>query len=300
MVSPSAKRRAVQHVCEQDLGSVVQGCAAVKLARSTFYRAGQISRSRHRAEQRILTLSQAHPRYGYRRITALLRRQGLAVNGKRVQRVRRVAGLQVRRKQRRTRRLGPTTVERQRAQRRNHVWTWDFIEDQTERGQRFRMLTLLDEHTRECLAIHVAWSIRAMDVIQVVVKAMNRHGAPEHVRSDNGSEFIAYALRDWLAGKTIYIRPGSPWENGYIESFHDKLRDECLNRELFGNLAEARVVIEQWREQYNQERPHSSLGYQTPREFARQFDLRLRSATPPFASNRKQPTVTGLYLSPVH
>lgn len=303
MVSPSAKRRAVHHVCEQALGSVVQGCAAVKLARSTFYRARQISRSRHRAEQRILRLSQAHPRYGYRRITALLRRQGLAVNGKRVQRVRRVAGLQVRRKQRRTRRLGPTTVERQRAQRRNHVWTWDFIEDQTERGQRFRMLTLLDEHTRECLAIHVAWSIRAMDVIQVVAKAMNRHGAPEHVRSDNGSEFIAYALRDWLTGnavKTIYIRPGSPWENGYIESFHDKLRDECLNRELFGNLAEARVVIEQWREQYNQERPHSSLGYQTPREFARQFDLRQRSATPPFASNRKQPTVTGLYLSPVH
>jgi putative transposase len=254
-------------------------------------------------EQRIREMSRQHPRYGYRRITALLRRRALAVNGKRVQRVRREAGLQVRRKQRRTRRSGPTTVERQRAQHPNHVWSWDFIEDQTERGQRFRMLTLLDEHTRECLAIHVAWSIRAVEVIQVVSQAMGRHGVPEHVRSDNGSEFIAYALRDWLAQqavKTIYIRPGSPWENGYIESFHDKLRDECLNRELFGNLVEARVVIEQWRAQYNQERPHSSLGYQTPREFARQFDLRLRSATPPFASNRKQPTATGLYLSPVH
>jgi len=303
VVSPSAKRRAVQHVCQQNLGSVAQGCAALKLARSTFYRASQVSRSRHRIEQQILKLSQEHPRYGYRRITELLRREGLAVNAKRVQRVRRVAGLQVRRKQRRTRRLGPTIDRRQRAEHRNHVWTWDFIEDQTERGQRFRMLTLLDEHTRECLAIHVAWSIRAVDVIRVVAQAMRRHGAPEHIRSDNGSEFIAYALRDWLEGnavKTIYIRPGSPWENGYIESFHDKLRDECLNRELFGNLAEARVVIEQWRVQYNEERPHSSLGYQTPREFARQFDLRLRSATPPFASNRKQPTVAGLYLSPVH
>jgi len=287
----------------KNLGSVARGCAALQLARSAFYRASQISRSRHRTEQRILKLSRPHPRYGYRRITARLRRQGREVNGKRVQRVRRGAGLQVRRKQRRTRRLGPTTVARQRAERRNHVWTWDFIEDQTESGQRFRMLTLLDEHTRECLAIHVAWSIRAREVIQVVAKAMSRPGAPEYIRRDNGSEFIAYALRDWLeenAVKTIYIRPGSPWENGYIESFHDKLRDECLNRELFGNLAQARVVIEQWRVQYNEERPHSALGYQTPREFARQFDLRLRSATPPFASNRKQPTVTGLYLSPVH
>jgi putative transposase len=303
VVSPSAKRRAVQHVCEQDLGSIVQGCEAVKLARSTFYRASQVSRSRHCTEQRIMTLSQAHPRYGYRRITELLRREGLAVNGKRVQRVRRVAGRQVRRKQRRTRRLGSTKAERQRAERRNHVWSLDFIEDQTERGQRFRMLTLLDEHTRECLAIHVAWSIRAVDVIKALAQAMSRHGTPEHIRSDNGSEFIAYALRDWLeqqSVKTIYIRPGSPWENGYIESFHDKLRDECLNRELFGNLAEARVVIEQWRVQYNEERPHSSLGYQTPREFARQFDLRLRSATPSFTSNRKQPTMAGLYLSPVH
>lgn len=303
MVSPSAKRRAVQHVGEQNLGSVARGCAALKLARSTFYRASQIRRRRHRTEQRILKLSRQHPRYGYRRITELLRREGLAVNGKRVQRVRRVAGLQVRRKQRRTRRLGPTTVERQRAERRHHVWTWDFIEDQTARGPRFRMLTLLDEHTRECLVIHVAWSIRAVEVIPVVAKAMSRHGAPEHMRSDNGSEFIASALRDWLeqqAVKTIYIRAGSPWENGYIESFHDKLRDECLNRELFGNPAEARVVIEQWRVQYNEERPHSSLGYPTAREFARQFDLRLRSATPPFASNRKQPTMAGLYLSPVH
>ena len=258
----------------------------MQLARSTFYRACQIRGSRRQIEQRILKLSQQHPRYGYRRITELLKREGADVNPKRVQRVRRMTGLQVGRKQRRTRRLGPT-AERQRAAHRNHVWTWDFIEDQTERGERFRMLTLLDEHTRECLAIHVAWSIRAVDVIGVMARVISRQGVPQHIRSDNGSEFIAQTLRDWLeqnAVRTLYIRPGSPWDNGHIESFHDKLRDECLNRELFGNLTEARVVIEQWRREYNEERPRSSLGYQTPREFARQLALRLRSATPPSAS----------------
>jgi putative transposase len=133
------------------------------------------------------------------------------------------------------------------------------------------VLTLLDEYTRECLAVHVAWSIRAADVITVVEAAMARFGVPEHLRSDNGPEFIAYAIQDWLKSKgvkTIYITPGSPWENAYIESFHGKLRDECLNRELFGSLLEAQVIIEQWRLEYNGLRPHSSLGYRTPDEFA--------------------------------
>lgn len=289
----------MQYVCEEDLGSIVQGCAALELARSTFYRASQVSRSRQQIEQRIMKLSQQHPRYGYRRIACLLRREGCAINAKRVQRVRRVAGLQVRRKQRRMRRLHVASAERQRALYRHHVWSWDFIEDQTERGQRFRMLTLLDEYTRECLAVHVAWSIRAVDVIQVIERAMVKQGVPEHIRSDNGSEFIAYAIQDWLRDKnvkTIYIHPGSPWENPYIESFHDKLRDELLNRELFGNLVEARVVIEQWRKDYNEERPHSSLGYQTPWEFARQSVQRLRSATPPSASEPIKQTVAGLSL----
>lgn len=232
--------------------------------------------------QKITGLSEKHPRYGYRRITALLRREGHQINGKRVQRVRRKEGLQVKRKQRRMRRTGVSTAERQRALHVNHVWSWDFVEDQTENGTRFRILTLIDEHTRECLALHVGWSIRAVDVITVVEAAMERYGVPGHLRSDNGPEFIAYAIQDWLAEKkvkTIYIKPGSPWENAYVESFHDKLRDECLNREIFGNLWEARVVIEQWRLHYNAERPHSSLGYKTPEEFAdRRFDcLPLRS-----------------------
>ena len=263
VVSPSHKRRAIQLIVEQDMGTTAQACRALGLARSSFYCASQRSAESQAMDQESKALSQKHPRHGYRRITALLRRAGPEVNSKRVQRTRRMEGLQVSKKQRRMRRVGESTAERQ------QVWSWDFVEDQTERGTRFRVLTLLDEHTRECLAVHGAWSIRAVDVITVVEAAMERYGVPGHLRSDNGPEFIAYALQDWLKSKgvkTIYITPGSPWENAYIESFHDKLRDECLNRELFGSLLEAQVIIEAWRVEYNGLRPHSSLGYQTPKE----------------------------------
>jgi putative transposase len=271
MVSPSSKRRAVKLAIEMGAGTTAQVCRALGLARSSYYRPSAQSEESRQTHEEIVQLSQDHPRYGYRRVTAVLRRQGHEINAKRVQRVRRKEGLQVSRRQRKLRRLGVSTAERQRARQANDVWSWDFVEDQTENGTRFRMLTLLDEHTRECLAVHVDWSIRAVDVITVVEAAMERYGRPRHLRSDNGPEFIAYAIQDWLRDKnvkTIYIRPGSPWENAYIESFHDKLRDECLNREIFGSLWEARVVIEQWRLEYNTERPHSSLGYQTPAEFA--------------------------------
>lgn len=271
MVSPASRRRAVKSVVEEGLGSAVQACRAIGLARSSFYRPGAISLKRRSVQEAVLKLSEEHPRYGYRRITALLRREGLSINAKRVQRLRRVEGVQVRRKQRRMRRLGPQQSERLRASCPRQVWSWDFVEDQTENGTRFRILTLLDEHTRECLAVHAAWSIRAVDAITVIEAAIKRYGAPQHLRSDNGAEFIAYAIQDWLKErqiKTLYIKPGSPWENGHIESFHDKLRDEFLNRELFGTLAEARVLLESWRVEYNQDRPHSSLGYLTPQEFA--------------------------------
>jgi len=227
----------------------------------------------------IVDLSEKHPRYGYRRITALLRREGFEVNRKRVQRVRRKEGFKVSSKQRKMRRLGESSGLRQKAERRNHVWSWDFVEDQTENGSRLRILTLLDEHTRQWLAVHVGWSIRAVDVITVVEAAFERYGLPEHIRSDNGPEFIAYAIQDWLEQKeikTIYITPGSPWENGHIESFHDKLRGEFLNREIFGSLLEAKVLAEQWRVEYNQDRPHSSLRYQTPAEYAASCQTPLR------------------------
>ena len=271
MVSPLTKRRAVKLVIEAGAGTTAQACRVLGLARSSYYRNSAMSRERRQLHGQIVDLSQKHPRYGYRRVTAVLRRQGQEINAKRVQRVRRKEGLQVSRKQRKLRRLGVSTAQRQRANQANDVWSWDFVEDQTENGTRFRILTLIDEHTRQCMATHVDWSIRAVDVITAVEAAMERYGTPRHLRSDNGPEFIAYAIQDWLKGKhvkTIYITPGSPWENAYIESFHDKLRDECLNREIFGSLWEARVVIEQWRLEYNTERPHSSLGYQTPAEFA--------------------------------
>ena len=282
MASPSAKRRAVRMSVEEGLGGAAAACRALSLARSTFYRAGCGSVESRRMHQEIVELSQKHPRYGYRRITALLRREGFEVNAKRVQRIRRAEALQVSKRQRRMKRLGVSTSERRRAVRVNDVWSWDFVEDQTEQGSRFRILTLMDEHTRQCLATHVGWSIRAVDVITVVEAAFERYGRPGHLRSDNGPEFIAYAIQDWLKEnevKTLYIKPGSPWENGHIESFHDKLRDECLNRELFGSLLEAQIILEQWRNEYNDKRPHSSLGYQTPSEYARSAsDAGLQSA----------------------
>jgi len=271
MVSPSSRRRAVKLVVERGLGSATRGCRAVGLSRSSYYRPLQRSRKGRRAQEVVRKLSEANPRYGYRRITALLRREGWRINPKRVQRLRRLEGLQVREKQRRMRRVGPTQAERLRATRPREVWSWDFVEDQTENGTRFRILTLLDEFTRECLAIHAGWSIRAVDAITVVEAGIERYGAPKHLRSDNGPEFIAYAIQDWLREreiKTLYIKPGNPWENGHVESFHDKLRDECLNRELFATLAEARVILESWRVEYNERRPHSSLRYCTPAEFA--------------------------------
>ena len=271
MVSPSQKRRAIKHVVEQGKGRTAEACRALDLQRSTYYRNSAVSLERQKMEGTIINLSEDHPRYGYRRITALVRRQGGWINAKRVQRVRRHHGLQVRKKQRKLRRTGLSTGQRQRATHANHVWSWDFVEDQTENGTRFRILTLIDEYTRECLAMHIAWSIRAVDVMTTLEAAIALYGMPEHIRSDNGPEFIAYAIQDWLQEnqiKAIYIQPGAPWENGHIESFHDKFRDELLNRELFGSLLEAKIVIESWRLDYNTERPHSSLGNKTPEEFS--------------------------------
>lgn len=243
----------------------------MNLNRSTFYLQNKMNADSQRKQQKIIQLSQDKPRYGYRRITALLRRENEEVNPKRVQRVRREAGLLVHKRQRRMRRVGPTESTRRVASFPGEVWSWDFVSEQTAHGSRFRILTLIDECTRQCLALHAGWSIRATDAIRVIQEAMLHYGTPLHLRSDNGPEFIAYALQDWLKEqeiKSIYIKPGSPWEQAWIESFHDKLRDELLNREWFTNLPETQYLLTEWRHEYNDERPHSSLNYQTPNEFA--------------------------------
>lgn len=302
MVSPSARRRAVRGCVEAGLCAVAAACRAVGLSRSGFYRDSLARPESRRAAARILQLSGEHPRYGYRRIGALMRREGWRINDKRVQRLRRREGLQVSKRQRRTRRLGSSASLRQQARAANEVWSWDFVEDQTENGSRLRLLTLIDEHTRRCLAIHADRSIRAVDAITVIEAAIGRYGAPRHIRSDNGPEFIAYAIRDWLGQKgigSLYIQPGSPWEQAHIESFHDKLRDECLNRELFGSLREARVILEQWRVEYNERRPHSSLGYLTPGEFAARNNPGLRSPSGLPAPRIAKPQPNGDTTKPV-
>ncbi len=223
--------------------------------------------------RRMHTLAQKHPRYGYRRVHALLRREGWRVNRKRVQRHWRAEGLKVVRRQRRRRRLGSSenACVRHRAEHKNHVWSYDFTMDQTAEGKRLKLMPVVDEFTRECHAIEVERSITAQDVIATLRYLFQVHGEPAYIRSDNGPEFIARVVKQWLTSsgvQTLYIEPGSPWENAYVESFNGKLEDELLGREIITSLLEAKVLIEQYRAEYNHERPHSSLGYQTPAEFA--------------------------------
>jgi putative transposase len=217
----------------------------------------------------IITLAARYGRYGYRRITALLRRDGWQVNHKRVERIWRQEGLKVPQKQPKRGRLwlNDGSCVRLRPTHRHHVWSYDFVADRTQDGRAIKILTVIDEYTRKSLAIVVARKIKSDDVLHCLTDLFIKHGPPEHIRSDNGPEFTAKAVRRWLGRigvKTLFIEPGSPWENGYNESFNGKLRDEVLNREIFYTLREAQVIIEGWRQEYNTFRPHSSLGYRPP------------------------------------
>jgi transposase InsO family protein len=219
--------------------------------------------------RRIIALACQYGRYGYRRITALLRREGWKVNHKRVERLWRQAGLKVPSKQPKRGRiwLNDGSCVRHRPTHKDHVWAYDFLHARTHEGRPLRLLTIVDEYTRECLAIDVARRLRSEDVLERLAWLFATRGVPEYLRSDNGAEFTAQAVRSWLAAvevKTLYIEPGSPWENGYVESFHGKLRDELLNGEIFYTLLEAKVLIERWRREYNTVRPHSALGYRPP------------------------------------
>ena len=218
----------------------------------------------------IVELARQYGRYGYRKIAELLRSTaGWVVNDKRVERIWRREGLKVPAKQPKRGRLwlNDGSCIRLRAERPNHVWSYDFVEDRTHEGRKYRMLNIVDEFTHECLAIRIARKLKSADVIDVLSDLFILRGVPGHVRSDNGPEFVAKAVQEWIAtvgAKTAYIAPGSPWENGFIESFNARLRDELLDGELFYSLKEARIVIESWRRHYNTVRPHESLGYKPP------------------------------------
>jgi len=228
--------------------------------------------------QTIVDLASEYGRYGYRRVTALLRARGWHVNHKRVERIWRREGLKVPTKQpKRTRLwLNDGSCVRLRPTHRHHVWSYDFVMDRTHDGRAFRMLTVIDEYSRECLAIRTERRQNQETVLETLSDLFLLHGPPEHLRSDNGAEFTATAVREWLQRlevQTLFIEPGSPWENGYNESFNGKLRDELLNSEIFFTLREAQILVEQWRVHYNTVRPHSSLGYRPPAPQSLQYQL---------------------------
>jgi putative transposase len=224
--------------------------------------------------QMIVALSGQNPRYGYRRVWALLRREGWEVSKKRVHRLWREADLKVPAGRRRKRqRLGSSEngVARRRAEYLGHLWSYDFAMDATEDGRRLKMMPVVDEYSRVCLALEVERSITSEEVVKTLDRLFAERGAPRFIRSDNGPEFIAQAVKRWLAAsgvETLYIEPGAPWENAYSESFISRMRDELLDREEFANLKEAKVLAEDYRDHYNHHRPHGALGYLTPVEFA--------------------------------
>jgi transposase InsO family protein len=248
-------------------------------ARTTQRLRPLIAGEEYRLVADIISLATKYGRYGYRRITAMLNNsdKGWQVNHKRVERIWRQEGLKVPQKQPKRGRLwlNDGSCIRLRPEHKDHVWSYDFVTARTADGRAFKMLTIIDEYTRECLAILVERRITSQDVIDQLFNLFVFRGIPEHIRSDNGPEFTAREIRKWLARlgvKTLFIEPGSPWENGYIESFNGKLRDELLNREIFTTLTEAKVLIAEWRKEYNQVRPHSARGYQPPAPEARMLE----------------------------
>lgn len=262
-----------------------RACALVAANRATVrYQARP--RSDDGLAGRLAALARRHPRYGYRRVWALLRREGWMVNRKRVHRLWRTAQLQVPRRRRHRRRRVGVSASHLPTQARypGHVWTYDFVHDACLNGTTLKLLPVVDEFTRECLAIEVATGLPAERVIGVLNRLFVTHGSPQFLRSDNGPEFVAQAIQGWLALQptaTLYIDPGCPWQNGFAESFNGTLRDECLTMHAFASVAEARVEVERFRHEYNEERPHSRLGYRTPAAFKADWLADQSKSVPP-------------------
>jgi putative transposase len=259
----------VEHVKAKLHVSERRVCRVIDQPRSTQRHTPVLSDDEGKLRTDIVQLALKYGRYGYRRITALLQRDGWRVNHKRVERIWREEGLKVPKRQPKRGRLwlNDGSCVRLRPTHRNHVWSYDFVADRTHDGRAIKMLTVIDEFSRECLAIVVERRLQSDDVLSCLADLFVKHGVPEYIRSDNGSEFTAHIVRHWLKKigvQTLYIEPGSPWENGYNESFNGKLRDELLRGEIFYTLKEAKVLIERWRLEYNTFRPHSSLNYRCP------------------------------------
>lgn len=259
----------MEHICLVLFVSERRACRALSFPRSSQRYVRKIADTEQRLVKRVTELAEEYGRYGCRRITALLHLEGWRVNHKRVERIWRQEGLKVPKKQPKRGRLwlNDGSCVRLRPSHPNHVWSYDFVADRTRDGRAFRILNVIDEYSRKCLASIAERKITASDVIGCLAELFLVHGLPEHIRSDNGPEFTAKSVRRWLerlGARTLFIEPGSPWENGYVESFNGKMRDELLNREIFDTLLEAKVLIERWRVHYNTVRPHSSLGYRPP------------------------------------
>jgi len=268
-VSPAKKRRAVVEIKEELKISERKVCHVLEQPRSTQRREPIYTDAEARLREEIVRLARDYGRYGYRRITALMRNDGWRINHKRVERIWREEGLKVPQKQPKKKKLwfNDGSCIRLRPEYVNHVWSYDFVSDRTTDTRVIRFLTILDEYGRESLKIHIERKITAYDVIEQLAELFVERGVPDYIRSDNGPEFTAKVVRGWLKRlgvKTLFIEPGSPWENGYIESFNGKFRDELLNREIFDTVLEARIITEKWRKEYNTKRPHSSLGYRPP------------------------------------
>ncbi|WP_192966535.1 IS3 family transposase [Phycobacter azelaicus] len=269
LLSPARRRACIDHVRTRFHLSERRACRVLGQHRSTQRKEPHGRADEERLVADMVELARQYGRYGYRRIAALLRDAGWEVNDKRVERLWRREGLKVPMKQPKKGRLWlyDGSCVRLRPEYRNHVWSYDFVHCRTEDGKVFRTLNILDEHSRECLAIKVKRKLNSGDVIDALSDLFIMRGVPDYIRSDNGPEFVAQAVQDWIravGAKTAYIAPGSPWENGYCESLNARFRDELLNGEVFYSLREAEILIEQWRKHYNTKRPHSALGYRPP------------------------------------
>ncbi|NIP14488.1 MAG: IS3 family transposase, partial [Pseudomonadales bacterium] len=269
LLSPSRRRRCIESVRQTLSVSERRVCRTLGQHRSTQRKIPRGRDDEERLTADVIELARRYGRYGYRRVTALLREAGWHVNPKRVERIWKREGLKVPQKQPKRARLwlNDGSCVRLRPERPNHVWSYDFVEDRTHDGRVYRTLNIIDEFTKEALMMRVKRKLNSVDVIDALTDLFILRGPPAFIRSDNGPEFVAQAVREWIAAvgaKTAYIEPGSPWENGYIESFNARFRDELLNGEIFYTLREAQVIIEQWRRHYNTVRPHSALGWRPP------------------------------------